>query len=84
MLEEERRAAALTRELVERIRAHRKKRGITQAEVARRMVMPASVVARLENTPHNCTMRTILLYADAAEAVLSVRPAARRKKRGSK
>lgn len=74
LVRERNEAKSLTGGLVAQIRAHRRKHGITQAEVARRMGAPASVVARLEREPHNCTMSTLLRYAEAAGVTLTVTP----------
>ena len=73
----------LTQQLVAQIRRHRKKLGISQAEIARRMGTPASVVARLETEPHNCTMHTLLRYVEAAEGTLTIEPRPQRKRRAS-
>jgi ribosome-binding protein aMBF1 (putative translation factor) len=54
-------ALSLLRQLVEA----RKKAGLTQSEVARRMDVPQSAVVRLESGTHSPTLSTLSRYAAA-------------------
>ena len=51
----------------------RKKAGLTQAEVARRMNIPQSAVVRLESGAHSPTLTTLSRYAMAVGVKLEVR-----------
>lgn len=51
----------------------RKKSGLTQVEVARRMNVPPSAVVRLESGAHSPTLSTISRYAAAIGVKLEVR-----------
>ena len=51
----------------------RKKAGLSQAEVARRMDVPQSAVVRLESGTHSPTLTTLSRYATAIGVKLEVR-----------
>lgn len=51
----------------------RKKAGLTQVEVARRMSVPQSAVVRLESGTHSPTLTTLSRYAAAIGVKLEVR-----------
>jgi ribosome-binding protein aMBF1 (putative translation factor) len=51
----------------------RKKAGLSQAEVARRMNVPQSAVVRLESGTHSPTLTTLSRYATAIGVKLEVR-----------
>jgi len=52
--------------------AERRKAGLTQKTVARRMGVPQSVVARLESGSHSPTLTTLARYAEAVGCRLMV------------
>ena len=54
----------------------RKKGGLTQAEVARRMNIPQSAIVRLESGAHSPTLTTLSRYAMAVGVKLEVRQTA--------
>jgi DNA-binding XRE family transcriptional regulator len=83
LLADRRQVKTLTRGIVDRICEVRLSRRLSQAEVARRMGAPASVVARLETEPVNCTMETLLRYAKAVGASISVNDRGARHRRAS-
>ncbi len=62
-------AVSLLGQLVEA----RKKAGLTQAEVARRMNVPQSAVVRLESAAHSPTLATLSRYAAAVGVKLEAR-----------
>jgi DNA-binding XRE family transcriptional regulator len=62
-------ALSLRHDLVEA----RKKAGLTQSDVARRMDLPPSAIARLESGAHSPTLTTLTRYAAAIGAILQVR-----------
>ena len=50
----------------------RKKAGLTQSELARRMNVPQPMIARLERGDSNVSCDTLLKYATACGCVLSI------------
>lgn len=62
-------ALSVLREIVDA----RKKVGLSQTEVARRMDVPPSAVARLESGAHSPTLSTLSRYAAAIGVTLDVR-----------
>lgn len=62
-------ALSVLRELVEA----RKKAGLSQSDVARRMDVPQSAIVRLESGAHSPTLTTLSRYAAAIGATLEVR-----------
>ncbi len=65
-------ALSVLRELVEA----RKKAGLSQSDVARRMDVPASAIPRLESGAHSPTLTTLSRYAAAIGVTLEVRKTA--------
>ena len=55
----------------------RKRKGLTQAEVARRIGTSAPPLSRTERRPENANMRTLMRYAAAVGMDLDVRLIAR-------
>jgi len=55
----------------------RKRKGLTQAEVARRIGTSAPQLSRTERRPENANMRTLMRYAAAVGMDLDVRLIAR-------
>jgi len=55
----------MARIMLESLIDERKKAGLTQVAVARRMGVPQSVVGRLESGVHSPTLRTLSRYAEA-------------------
>ena len=66
-------AESLATSVLEGLIASRKKAGLTQAEVARRMNVPQSAVVRLESGAHSPTLTTLSRYAAAIGVKLEVR-----------
>lgn len=62
-------ALALLRELVDA----RRKAGLSQTEVARRMDVPPSAVARLESGAHSPTLTTLTRFAAAIGVTIQIR-----------
>ncbi len=56
----------------------RKRKGLTQAEVARKIGTSAPQLSRTERRPENVNMRTLMRYAAAVGMDLEVRLVARR------
>jgi len=56
----------------------RRRKGLTQAEVARRIGTSAPQLSRTERRPENANMRTLMRYAAAVGMDLDVRLIARR------
>lgn len=56
----------------------RRRKGLTQAEVARRIGTSAPQLSRTERRPENANMRTLMRYAAAVGMDLDVRLVARR------
>jgi len=65
-------AQRIARRVLNSLIAARKKSGLTQLTVARRMGVPQSVVGRLESGSHSPTLTTLARYADAIGARLEV------------
>ncbi len=65
-------ALSVLRELVEA----RKKAGLSQSDVARRMDVPQSAIVRLESGAHSPTLTTLSRYAAAIGVTLEVRKTA--------
>lgn len=65
-------AQRIARRVLNSLIAARKKAGLTQASVARRMGVPQPVVGRLELGSHSPTLTTLARYADAVGAKLEV------------
>jgi DNA-binding phage protein len=55
----------------------RKRKGMTQEEVARKMGTSAPQLSRTERRPENVNMRTLLRYAEAVGMDLDIRLVAR-------
>lgn len=51
----------------------RKRKGLTQAEVARRIGTSAPQLSRTERRPENANMRTLMRYAAAVGMALDIR-----------
>jgi transcriptional regulator with XRE-family HTH domain len=51
----------------------RKRKGMTQAEVARKIGTSAPQLSRTERRPENANMRTLMRYAEAVEMNLDIR-----------
>ena len=66
-------AGNLAMSLLQQLIDARKKSGLTQVEVARRMNVPPSAVVRLESGAHSPTLSTISRYAAAIGVKLEVR-----------
>jgi len=65
-------AQRIARRVLNSLVAARKKAGLTQLTVARRMGVPQPVVGRLELGSHSPTLTTLARYADAIGARLEV------------
>lgn len=65
-------AQRIARRVLDSLVAARKKAGLTQSAVARRMGVPQPVVGRLELGSHSPTLTTLARYADAVGARLEV------------
>ena len=72
--EEEVRLLTIGMELVKQ----RKRKGLTQAQVAKAMGTSTPQLSRAERRPENVTMRTLMRYADAMGMELDVRLVAKR------
>jgi DNA-binding phage protein len=57
---------------------HRKRKGMTQAELARKMGTSTPQLSRTERRPENVTMRTLIRYAEAVGMNLDVRLVAKK------
>jgi len=55
----------------------RKRKGLTQAEVARKIGTSAPQLSRTERRPENVNMRTLMRYAEAVGMDLDIRLVAR-------
>jgi transcriptional regulator with XRE-family HTH domain len=55
----------------------RKRKGMTQAEVARKIGTSAPQLSRTERRPENVNMRTLMRYAEAVGMDLDIRLVAR-------
>ncbi|MBN1418463.1 MAG: helix-turn-helix transcriptional regulator [Planctomycetes bacterium] len=66
-------AAGLARTLLESLIEARRKAGLSQAEVARRMRVPQPAIVRLEAGTHSPTLSTLARYASAIGVALDVR-----------
>ena len=65
-------AQRIARRVLESLIAARRKAGLTQSTVARRMGVPQPVVSRLELGSHSPTLTTLARYADAIGVRLEV------------
>ena len=66
-------ASEVARRLLEALIEARTRAGFSQSEVARRMGVPQSAIARLEAGTHSPTLSTLARYASAIGADLDVR-----------
>jgi ribosome-binding protein aMBF1 (putative translation factor) len=69
----ERAAENLARALLQSLVEARRKAGFSQSEVADRMNIPQSLVARFEAGTHSPTLTTITRYASAIGVLLEIR-----------
>lgn len=65
-------AEVIARVMLEGLIDERKKAGLTQVAVARRMGVPQSVIGRLESGAHSPTLTTLSRYAEAVGIRLGV------------
>ena len=73
--EEETKVIAIGLQLAEQ----RKRQGLTQAELAKRMGTSTPQLSRTERRPENVNMRTLIRYAEAVGMNLDIRLVAKQK-----